>query len=453
VIPEPSTPTTPSSHKDSTDLRGYRGFLLDAPTPDSLRGVRDGAILVDRGIILDAGEFSRLRDLPEARSVRWQYGAGCLLLPGLVDAWAFLPGYPATGRASAFHGAGKLWREEVLVPVEKNYSRVSAKMLAPFILAEMARHGTTTTVLGLGGSSDPAREALECLGQSPLRVLPLLQIRTADEHRILSSGNPPADPLAPATSFFHAWTKQNHGTDWPPVAGLHLSAQAAAETGLLPPVLKFAATHEATILLDLSTFSPEEQTTAELWPDETTGSWLEKWTVAADTSRLLVILPAAVPGSWQKQITEKNLRTISLAAAHCELGRPRGAAGFFGPTLHGSGVPTGPELGLRATLRASRVDTTLTTTLPQLLHEASAGAARLLGAEGVFGAFEPGQSADFSVWDVGALLPLPRPRNPADDFTAAELFALWLARARPEANLATYARGQNVWLAPPNPLL
>jgi guanine deaminase len=434
--------------------RGYRGFLIDAPESGNLRACRDGALLVQDGIILDSGEFSRLQHLTEAQGVKWQHGTGCLLLPGLVDGWAFLPGYPATGQISAWRQHTTNWREDGLAPVEKNFRRATARTLTPFVLSEMARHGTTTALLGVGGTLDSASEAVECLSASPLRVLPILQVRSPAEHRLLSPGGPPADALSAATAFLNRWSKKKQDQLWPAAAGLHLSPLALEHANLLHRALDLVQTHSAWLLLDLSSLRTDEPgEMLELLPAESRPAWVTEIAHCADNSRILLLLPPSMPESWSASLHAAGLRSIQSAEANRVLARRPLASSDQPKTLHASAVPTGPNLGLWHTLRAAGEDFAPAPTLAELLHQATAGAARCLGASTEFGSFEPGLSADFSVWDVASLLPLPRPRNPAADFSAEELFSLWLNRAHPTANLATYIRGQNVWLAPPDPLL
>ncbi|MFV0414798.1 MAG: guanine deaminase, partial [Chthoniobacterales bacterium] len=81
-----------------SSIQAYRGFVIDSPRRGELREIRDGALLVEDGIILDCGEYSRIRHLPEADGLIWQNSPSSLLLPGLIDLHTHLPQYPAVAR-------------------------------------------------------------------------------------------------------------------------------------------------------------------------------------------------------------------------------------------------------------------------------------------------------------------------------------------------------------------
>ena len=67
------------------NLKGLRGFLIDAPEPGRLRGIRDGAILIEDGVIAASGPYDEVRRSPGAESLRWQHSPEAVIIPGLAD--------------------------------------------------------------------------------------------------------------------------------------------------------------------------------------------------------------------------------------------------------------------------------------------------------------------------------------------------------------------------------
>src|ERR1700704_6130175 len=77
------------------NLFGVRGFLIDAPDFGTLRGWRNGALIIENGRILEAGDYDDLRRLPQARSFTWIDRGTAVISPGLIDCHTPLPQYSA----------------------------------------------------------------------------------------------------------------------------------------------------------------------------------------------------------------------------------------------------------------------------------------------------------------------------------------------------------------------
>src|ERR1700736_5296922 len=107
---------------------GLRGFLIDAPEFGTLRGRRRGAILVENGRILNAGDYDDVRRAQPSRPVRWIDRGAVAIFPGLIDCHTHLPQYSAVAR-----GESELlpWLRQHIFPVERKFTGPRARAEAP----------------------------------------------------------------------------------------------------------------------------------------------------------------------------------------------------------------------------------------------------------------------------------------------------------------------------------
>lgn len=150
------------------DLFGIRGYLIDAPDFGTLRGRRNGALIVGGGRILAAGEYDDLRRLPNAQTVHWLDRGAVAILPGLIDCHTHLPQYSAVAR-----GESELlpWLRQHIFPVERDFTGPKAREEAPQFFHELARHGTTTAMVYAAIYEDSCEVGFEAARDSGLRVI------------------------------------------------------------------------------------------------------------------------------------------------------------------------------------------------------------------------------------------------------------------------------------------
>lgn len=150
------------------NLKGLRGFLIDAPEPGRLRGVRDGAILIEDGVIAATGSYDEVRRTPGAELVRWQHSSEAVIIPGLIDLHAHLPQYPVVARVEE---ALLPWLQRHVFPIEKQFNAATARTFAPFFFEALARNGTTCAMLYATIYEESCDAAFEAAERSGMRVI------------------------------------------------------------------------------------------------------------------------------------------------------------------------------------------------------------------------------------------------------------------------------------------
>jgi imidazolonepropionase len=199
-------------------LRGARQLITLQGPAGPRRGtalnelgiIRDGALLLQAGKILEMGPSRRLENLTAARGAREIDAAGRVIMPGFVDGRTRLLIPDARpGSAEDVAPDAHLWD-----PLEKLAALPSGRLQAKAqtVLARMARHGTTTasaaTIPGLGRSA--ALKALRIFAGAegkPVSVIPTLYLAPFVPAGV-SSGVPadvPADLESEIGSLCNEW--------------------------------------------------------------------------------------------------------------------------------------------------------------------------------------------------------------------------------------------------------
>jgi guanine deaminase len=115
----------------------FRASLVDAPTPEALRVIPDGALVVDQGRILSAGPIEQAGRWAGAEMVE----LGGVLVPGLIDPHAHWVQHHVRGH---FGGDLMEWLRTNIWPEEENFARSDfAEMHAARFFADALRAGTT----------------------------------------------------------------------------------------------------------------------------------------------------------------------------------------------------------------------------------------------------------------------------------------------------------------------
>ena len=440
------------------EWRGLRGFLLDAPSPGKLRFVRDGALLLRQDRIYDAGDFERLRHLPEAKDLVWEFGPGSLILPGLIDLHGHLPQYPAVARQEA---SLLPWLERHIFPLERSYNAATARRTAPDFFSELARHGITQSVLYAAVYGDSCDAAFEAATASGLRIILGKVMMDVDSY-----GHLPAEKiLSVSLDESHRLIRKWHGLDGgrieyavtPRFAVTCSREMLAAAASLAKETGVYIQTH-------LAENTGEIALVAKLFPEapDYTGVY-----EAAGILGPRTILAHCL------HLSEREIRTIAdsgSTVAHCPTSNLFLRSGILPwERLHRAGVRIGvghdvaggPEMNTWRVLRAALESQVARSffqpgpvpSLADLFYYATLGGAEALGKAEQQGSLDVGKSADIVVIDLASLLPGPRQRHTEADLSAEDLACLLIHRGGPENTVATLVRGHTVFLAPPPPLL
>ena len=149
-------------------LFGLRGYVIDAPEFGTLRGRRDGAVVVKDGRIAAVGDFEEVRRTELGRKAKWNDPGGVAIFPGLIDCHTHLPQYPVVAR-----GQSELlpWLRENIFPIEREFTGPKAREEAPQFFHELARHGTTTAMVYSAIYEESCHAGFEAAEKSGLRVI------------------------------------------------------------------------------------------------------------------------------------------------------------------------------------------------------------------------------------------------------------------------------------------
>ena len=154
---------------DQDDNRfGIRGVLIDAPDFGSLRSRRDGAVLIENGRIVAAGDYEDVRRLSAPAPVRWLDRGTVAVFPGLIDCHTHLPQYSAVARGESEFLP---WLRQNIFPVEREFTAPKAREEAPQFFHELARNGTTTAMVYAAIYEDSCEIGFEAAEKSGLRVI------------------------------------------------------------------------------------------------------------------------------------------------------------------------------------------------------------------------------------------------------------------------------------------
>lgn len=431
---------------------GLRGFVLHAPDETSLQGIRDGAVLVEDGRILDVGEYARLKHLPEAQGISWLFGSGTALLPGLIDLHAHLPQYPALARCEK----GLLpWLERHIFPLERQFNAASARALAPHFFRELARHGTTQAVLFAAIYEESCHECFLAAEASGLRIILGKVMMDRGSYGSLEPEKIPAISLAESRRLLNRW---------------HNTAQGRLEYAISP---RFAVTCTTELMRGAADLARE------------TGAYVQTHLAEnhAEIARVRELFPDHA--SYTAVYADCGLTGPRSLFAHClhlqpdeiALLRDSGSKIAHCPTSNfflrsgilpwnelrqaaipiglGSDVAAGPELNLWQVMRSAleaQVARSFFQPGPipspvELFSAATSTAARALCKENEIGSLEPGKSADILVLDLAEVIPGGRQANFAADYSAEDLLSMLIFRGGPHATLATYVQGRRVYAA------
>lgn len=438
--------------------KGIRGFLIDTPNTGRVRGIRDGAILLEDGAIVAAGPYDEVRRAPGADGICWQHSPEAVIVPGLIDLHTHLPHYPAAARAE---GNLNFWLERHGIPAEREFNAAAAGNDAPRFFEALAHNGTTCATLHAGIYEDSCDAAFEAAERSGLRTIMGTVMADRDDH-----GERPPDKaltvsLEQSERLCRKWHGRDHGRleyAFSPRSALACTAELLQEAVLL------ARKFDAHVQMHFAESADEAAHTAELFPG------FPNRAAAFDECGLLgdrTVLAHCV------HLTKEEIRQIAecrAVVAHCPTSNlflnsgimPLDALQQAGLRIGlGSDVAAGPELDLWRVMRCAiesqkaRSFYAAGVRVPsaaEVFHMATLGGATALGKESMIGTIEVGKDADLVVLDLANVLPYGSRGNMHSDLSAEEILNLLVYRGGPHAVAETFVRGTSVYKAP-SPLL
>jgi guanine deaminase len=433
-------------------LLGIRGWIIDAPERTRVRAWNDGALIIDEGRIVEAGEFLSLSKKPRTKPVRWIHSNRVAVFPGLIDLHTHLPQYPAVAR-----GTSDLlpWLRQHIFPLEREFSGAKGRREASAFFTELARHGTTTAMLYAAIYEDSCEAAFHAAAQSGLRIIMGKMMMDVGSYGNLQPTKIASISMHESERLCTKWHGANDG-----LIEYAFSPRFAVSCGekLMRGAAELALKHGAYIQTHLSENREECEKVRHQFP------WAQDYTDIYDKCGLLTARTVLGHCLHLSPREREVLSEHNAAIAHCptanlflrsglfQLGEMRGAGLRIGL---GSDVAAGPELNLWAVMR-SAIETQKARSFyepkvqipspAEALHLATQGAAEALGKGSVIGSLEPGKEADLTVIDYGALLPYRK--SARADLTAEDIVSLCIYRGRPEAVVETFVRGQSVYRAP-----
>lgn len=437
---------------------GLRGFLIDAPAPGKLRGVRDGALIMEDGCITASGEYEVVRAAQAGRDIRWKHSPEAVIIPGLVDIHAHLPQYPAVAR---YAEALLPWLQKHVFPLEKQFRAGASRTQAPAFFADLARHGTTCGMIYAAVFEDSAEAAFTAAEASGLRIVLGKIMMDVASYDGLPPEKIPDQSCAEAETLCRKW----HGRDGGRLEYAFSPRFAISCTGeLMRRAGELAKKHGAYLQTHLSENTDEIARVRTLFPER------ESYTDVYAHYGLLG--PKSVFGHCI-HLSSAEIRLLAESrsvVAHCPtsnffltsglmpMDRLREAGLRIGL---GSDVAGGPELNMWQVMR-SAIETQKArhfhdpdVPLPgaaDVFYLATQGGAEALGKERLIGSLDLGREADVVVLDLAAVTPYGRKPNPHAHLTAEDVITLLVYRGGPSATIETFVRGRSVYRAP-DPLL
>lgn len=429
-----------------------RASLLDSPSPDSVRFVDDGLVVIDRsGRIERTGPASELLSdtLLEAHELlTFPDDARPVCIPGLVDVHTHLPQYPVVARREE---ALLPWLERHVFPQELEFQGPGQHLMIEAFFDELARCGTTTAVLYAAIWEDTTDLAFEIARDRGLRAIIGKVMMDEGSYGQRQPSEARLRSLDETRRLVEKWHHSNEGL---------------LEFAVSP---RFAVACSAELMRGAAAIAGEFGTYIQTHLAENTGeieSVRERFPAARDYTDAYAsnnILTPKTVLAHAIHLSDREITAIAdsgAAVAHCPtsnfflnsglcpVNRLQDAGIRIGL---GTDVAGGPELNMWQVMRSAietqqarafADDSVPPLTPAAVFHMATAGGASALGKETNLGTLDPGKEADLVVIDLNRVLPLQgRFTGP---LKADQTLTALVYRGGPQATLATLVRGKQV---------
>jgi guanine deaminase len=434
----------------SDTLLGVRGHLIDAPVWGRLRSWPDGGLVIDGGRIAEVGEYWSLRKRPREREIRWLDSPGQVVFPGLIDLHTHLPQYPSVAR-----GESELlpWLRQHIFPVEREFTGPAARRVPARFFAELARHGTTTAGVYCAVFEDTCEAAFTAAEKSGMRVVMGKMMMDVGSYGTLQPRKAVSISLLESERLCRKWNGAAEGRidyAFSPRFAVSCSEKMLRGAGDLARSLgAYLQTHLAENIEEI-----EKVRNLFMWARDYTDVYAQCGMLGPKT-----LLGHAIHLSDTERAA---LAEHGAAVVHCPtsnfylnsgampLDRMRAAGIRIGL---GSDVAAGPELNLWRVMRAAvEIQKARSWYGPETrvigpaeaFFMATQGGAEAIGKGGQIGTFDLGKEADFIVMDLAPLIPYGRDGRLAPPADPADIVALCVYRAGPEAVVRTHVRGREI---------
>ncbi|MGF1655356.1 MAG: guanine deaminase [Verrucomicrobiales bacterium] len=419
--------------------------LLDSPSPDQLRFIPDGALVIQDCTIAAAGPWNEISPQAAWSDLTWQTAPGCFATPGLIDTHLHLPQLPAIARPEA---SLLPWLQKHIFPLEKTFTGPAVESLIRKFFSALIQNGTSTAVIYLAVYEDSAHRAFEIAEEMGLRVVmgKVMMDRgsygdLAGEHAILRQS------LEETERLIQRWHNKgrSHYAVSPRFAiscSQDLMRQAAA----------LADTYQTYVQTHLSENHQEIQAVTELFP------WAQHYVDVYDQCGLLhdrTLLGHAIHLSSAEVDILRERRTVITHCPSSNLFLRSGIMPLDRWRAQGlrlslaSDVAGGPELNLwqvaRTGLDAQQArafyeNDTVVPKPKEMFHLATRAGAEALGWGERLGLLQTGHLADFAIWHL-ADLTYGCHAHPGE-LDAETLTALLIYRGGPQALKTLWIDGQ-----------
>ncbi len=434
-------------------LFGLRGYLIDAPEFGSLRGRRDGAVIVENGRIVAVGDFDQLRRSERGTQLRWSDPGSIVIFPGLIDCHTHLPQYPVVAR-----GQSELlpWLRENIFPVEREFSGPKARVEAPQFFQQLARHGTTTAMIYTAIYEDSCDVAFDAAERSGLRVIMGKMMMDLGSYGTLQPKKILSISLLESERLCRKWHGAAAGRleyAFSPRFAVTCSDKLMRSAGELAKKLgAYTQTHLAENREEIEKVHHLHMSARDYTDVYDNAGLLGPKTILGHCIHLSEREITAIASS-HSSIAHCPTSNLFLGSGFMKLDRLRRAGILIGL---GSDVAAGPELNMwqvmRAAIEVQQARAFYEADVPPLrlaeaFHLATAGGARALGKAAVIGTLDVGKEADLLLVDLNALFPYGTERQRLSDLSKEDLVALCIYRGGPHATHETYVRGRCLYRA------
>ena len=428
---------------------GLRGFLIDAPEFGALRARPNGAVVVDKGKIVEIGDYDDLRRL-RPNSIQWLDRRGAAIFPGLIDCHTHLPQYSVVAR-----GESELlpWLRQHVFPVEREFTGPKARAETPLFFQELVRNGTTSVVAYAAIYEDSCDIAFEAARQCGIRAIIGKMMMDLGSYGQIQPKKVLSISLLESERLCRKWHRAEEGRleyAFSPRFAVTCSEK------LMRGAAELAARLEAYLQTHLAENREELEKVHHLYMS------------ARDYTHVYEKCGMLTPRTVLGHCIHLNPREIAaIAAAQSSVAHCPSSNLFLGSGLMkldqllkaginvglGSDVAGGPELNMWQVMRAaievqkarSAYEPNLRPLRPsEAFYLATTGGARALGKSRTIGTLDPGKEADLTIVDLAALLPYPNAEALAE-LVPEDVVALCIYRGGPQTNLETYVRGRCVY--------
>ena len=429
-----------------------RANILQAPTPDQLHSIPDGALILDdsTGKITALGPFSELTtQFPDEPHFPLPENSRPLLLPGLIDVHAHLPQYPAVARREA---SLLPWLETHIFPLEQQFRTEAQRPFIEAFFDEVIANGLTTIVLYTAIWEDTTDLAFQIAAEKGIRAIIGKVMMDVHSYGDTLSAVAREKSLAQTRRLIEKWHRAEDGRlDY--AVSPRFAVTCSME--LMTEAAQLAREHDTYIQTHLSENQAEIETVAQLFPDS------KSYTDVYHQAGLLT--PKTLLGHCIHLSPEEMTLIADSHAkiAHCPTSNFFLNSGImpidqidragiqFGVA---SDVAGGPELNpwqvLRSAVEGQKARAFNDPIVPELtptraLHLATTGGAGVLSKSETIGQLQPGFEADLTLLDLNQILPLNGAYSPPD-LSPDQILTACIYRGSPQATLATFVRGKQL---------